>query len=107
VTLCDLDNPAMTCPTCGYRARRLPTYRECRPIPQKAWKPVPVGDLVERWLTRLGITRERVERWTRTEGIPGGCGCEARKRWLNEAGNRVQVWCRQRLIALRDFYYAQ
>lgn len=54
------------------------------------WRPVMVGDLVERGLTALGITKDRVERLTRTAGKPGGCGCAARKKWLNEAGVRVQ-----------------
>jgi len=58
-----------------------------------------VGDFVERCLTRVGVTKERVERWTRTEGTPGGCGCAARKKWLNDAGARVQVAARQ--FALR------
>lgn len=54
------------------------------------WQPIMVGDLVERGLTAIGITKERVERLTRTEGKPGGCGCEWRKKWLNDAGVRVQ-----------------
>jgi hypothetical protein len=45
---------------------------------------------VERWLTRFGVTKERVERWTRTAGKPGGCGCEARQKWLNDWGIAVQ-----------------
>ena len=73
--------------------------------PRQAWRPIPIGDLVERWLTRIGVTKARVERWTRTEGKPGGCGCEGRKKWLNEAGNKVQVAFRQRLLKVRKFYY--
>jgi hypothetical protein len=49
-----------------------------------------VGDFVERSLSRLGVTKERVERWTRTAGKPGGCSCKARQKWLNDAGVRVQ-----------------
>lgn len=107
MTLCDFNNPALTCPTCGYKARRLPTYRECRPLPPKVWRPIPVGDVVERCLTRLGITKERVERWTRTAGKPGGCGCAARQQWLNDVGNRVQVAARARLLALHGFYFGK
>lgn len=66
---------------------------------------MPVGDLVEKWLTRVGITKERVERWTRTAGTPEGCGCEARKRWLNEVGNRVQRAVRRKLEAAHHFYF--
>jgi len=95
MTLCDFNNPARTCPTCGYVARRLPTYRHCTPVPEQAWRPIPLGDFVERCLTRLGVTKERVERWTRTEGKPGGCGCAARKKWLNDAGAVWQTRARQ------------
>lgn len=101
---CQFDPATLTCPTCGYRAKRLPTYRVCRPVPEKPWRPVKVGDAVERWLTAIGITRERVEAWTRTAGKPGGCGCEARKQWLNDAGDRVQAAIRHRLIAARNWY---
>ncbi len=101
---CDFNNPAMTCPVCGYRAKRPNTYRECRPVLEQVWRPVPIGDLVEKGLTALGITKERVERLTRTEGKPGGCGCEGRKQWLNEAGNRVQIKARNALIAAKKFY---
>jgi hypothetical protein len=81
------------------------TIDELHPAyPRKAWQPVAVGDLVERGLTAIGITKERVERWTRTEGKPGGCGCEGRKKWLNEAGNKVQIAARKRLLAARAFY---
>ena len=105
MTLCDFNNPQQTCQTCGYYAKRLPTYRECRPVPEQVWRPIPIGDLVERWLTRIGVTKARVEKWTRTEGKPGGCGCEGRKKWLNEAGNKVQVAFRQRILKVRKFYY--
>ena len=87
--LCDFSK-SLTCPTCGYRAKSRPTFRQCRPPPPQPWRPFMVGDVVERWLTRFGVTKERVERWTRTAGKPGGCGCEARKKWLNDAGVRVQ-----------------
>lgn len=103
-TLCDFNNPEQTCPTCGYVAKRLPTYRECRPVPEQSWKPIPIGDLVERGLTALGITKERVERLTRTEGKPGGCGCQQRQKWLNEVGDKVQTDARNALIAAKKFY---
>jgi hypothetical protein len=54
-----------------------------------------VGDLVERGLTAIGITKERVEAMTRTAGKPGGCGCEGRKKWLNEKGVEVQKAIRE------------
>lgn len=72
--------------------------------PEREWKPIPIGDLVERGLTAIGITKERVEKLTRTEGKPGGCGCAGRQRWLNEVGNKVQTDARNALIAARKFY---
>lgn len=47
---------------------------------------VALGDLVERMLTAVGITQERVQAWTRTKD----CGCKARQRWLNQWGYRKQ-----------------
>lgn len=109
MTYCDFSNPAQTCSTCGYVAKRLPTYRECRPVPEKIWKPIPIGDLVERGLTALGITKERVEALTRTAGKPGGCGCgcAGRQKWLNEVGNKVQIDARNALIAAKKFYVGE
>jgi hypothetical protein len=104
VNLCDFNNPSKTCPTCGYVAKRLPTYRECRPVPEKVWRPIAVGDLVEKGLTAIGITKERVEAITRTAGKPGGCGCGARQKWLNEVGNDVQIAARNALLAAKKFY---
>lgn len=95
MTRCDYDPVDLRCRVCGHQARRLPTFRECRPPPVEAWRPFLVGDFVERCLIRIGITKSRVERWTRTEGKPGGCGCAARKRWLNDEGVRVQVAVRR------------
>lgn len=66
--------------------------------PQKRvdnWKPIMVGDLVEKALTTIGITQERVEKLTRTAGKPGGCGCAGRKKWLNERGVEVQKAIRE------------
>lgn len=105
--LCDFSNDAMTCATCGYRAKSLPTYRECRPVPPKRWKPVMVGDLVEKTLTSVGVTQERVERWTRTENQPGGCGCEQRKRWLNDAGVKVQLGVKHAAESVARFYLGE
>lgn len=103
---CDFNNPRLTCPTCGYRARRLPTHRECRPVPPRVWQPVAIGDWVEGRLRSVGVTKERVERLTRTAGKPGGCGCEGRKRWLNETGFKVQRAVRQAAQAAAAFCFA-
>ena len=74
------------------------------PRKREEWKPIPIGDLEERGLTAIGITKERVEKLTRTEGKPGGCGCPGRKKWLNEVGNKVQRDARNALIAAKKFY---
>jgi hypothetical protein len=47
---------------------------------------VAVGDLVERMLTGVGVTKERVQQWTRTKD----CGCKARQQWLNRWGYKQQ-----------------
>lgn len=108
MSLCDFNNPTMTCPTCGYRAKRLPTYRNCAPPPPPPpWRPIMVGDLVEKALTSVGITKERVERLTRTAGKPGGCGCDGRKKWLNEAGAKVQYAVRDAGKAAAKFYFGE
>jgi hypothetical protein len=107
MSYCDFDNPHLTCPVCGYRAKRLPTFRECRPVPVKKWKPIMVGDLVERGLTAIGVTKERVERLTRTAGKPGGCGCQGRQKWLNDAGAKVQYAVRDAGKAVAGFYFGE
>lgn len=47
-----------------------------------------LGDLVEKALTKVGITKERVEQW-----IGGPCGCEERKRKLNN----LTTWAKRAL----------
>lgn len=56
------------------------------------WKPThKLGDAVERMLSAVGVSKERVERWTGTAGKPGGCGCSKRKQTLNDLGDSVQI----------------
>lgn len=47
---------------------------------------VAVGDLVETMLISLGITKSRVQQWTRTKD----CGCKKRQTWLNQWGYEKQ-----------------
>lgn len=47
---------------------------------------VAVGDVVERMLTGMGITKERVQEWLNTKD----CGCSRRKGWLNQWGYEKQ-----------------
>lgn len=103
---CEFDPETLTCTTCGYVARKLPTFRRCHPPPPPPeWRPVAVGDLVERWLVAIGITKDRVERWTRTDTKPGGCGCDRRRRWLNEFGFEVQRRVRRAGMKAKSFYF--
>jgi hypothetical protein len=98
---------SLTCPACGYVAKHPRTLRQCRPVPPKVWQPIMVGDLVEQALTSVGITKERVEKLTRTEGKPGGCGCGARKKWMNEQGAKVQHAIRDAGMAASKFYFGK
>jgi hypothetical protein len=102
---CDFQNDAKTCPRCGYVAKSLPTFRECRPVPAQQWRPIDVGELVERGLSAIGITKARIEKLTRTANKPGGCGCQRRKRWLTDAGNRAQYAARDAARAAHKFYF--
>jgi hypothetical protein len=47
---------------------------------------VAVGDLVERMLTSVGISKERVQQWLRVKD----CGCAKRQKWLNQWGYEQQ-----------------
>jgi hypothetical protein len=47
---------------------------------------VAVGDLVERMLTGVGISKTRVQQWLRVKD----CGCAKRQRWLNQWGYKQQ-----------------
>lgn len=55
-------------------------------VPVRRLRRVDVGGLVERMLTSVGITKERVQAWTRLKD----CGCKARQRWLTQWGYRQQ-----------------
>lgn len=73
------------------------TEHPAYPHKKEEWKPVQIGDLVERGLTAIGITKDRVKALTRTADKPGGCGCAGRKRWLNKVGAKVQIAARDAL----------
>lgn len=64
---------------------------------------VPLGDMVERLLTSVGITEQLVSRLTRVSD----CGCELRKRWLNNASFRVSWRIERALNSLADFYVSR
>lgn len=75
------------CTRCGDPSpdQARPHLGKCRCFPPPARKRFALGDAVERTLSAVGITPERVSRVT---GKP--CGCKARKRRLNEWGYRQQ-----------------
>lgn len=76
----------------GHLHIRLTEFRE---IEAKFHRPPPatprrqrfaLGDAVERVLTAVGVTKELVQKITRTQD----CGCKARQKWLNQWGYRQQ-----------------
>ena len=66
-----------------------------------------VGDLVEKALTAVGITKPLVEKLTRTEGKPGGCGCAGRQKWMNAKGVEIQKQAQAGILAVRRFYLGE
>lgn len=82
-TFCRFDQ-ALTCPACGYKARRPDHRRVCRPPAEPVG--LAVGDAVAAGLAAVGITPQLVERVTGRKG----CGCKQRQQRLNEAGWAVQ-----------------
>ena len=94
MTQCTYDPTNLTCTTCGHVARRLPTFRKCKP-PPKPYQPKPrepqpedfmakakgLGDMTADALTAIGITKERVSAW-----LGHACKCPERQAWLNEVG---------------------
>jgi hypothetical protein len=95
MTLCNFIDGK--CPICGYETDLPSLIRNCKPphpisdakmlkqnpMPKSRIKitlpKIMLGDLVERFLTFFGITKERVYKLTRKE-----CNCPARQQWLNE-----------------------
>lgn len=77
---CDLDSQ-LTCPRCGYTAKRLGHKRRCRPPGMVA-----VGDAVAAGLAAVGITPKLVQQVTGVQD----CGCKKRQSALNEAGFAIQ-----------------
>lgn len=97
--LCEYD-ATLQCRLCGHIARRLPTFRQCTgkriSVPRFA-----VGSAIERMLTAIGITKERVQEWTRTKD----CGCAARQRWLDQWGYAQQERLERLLNRAAKFYF--
>jgi hypothetical protein len=48
-----------------------------------------LGDRVEQALTAVGITQQSYQELKSAIGLPPGCNCETRKRWLNKLGEKL------------------
>jgi hypothetical protein len=95
MAMCSFSESDLRCERCGYQAKRLPTFRECRTILEMAREtsvrastkrisvpPLRIGDAVGSALGFVGITPERIKRMTGMKD----CGCEKRKAGLNAVG---------------------
>lgn len=126
--LCDFifepngDRLLATCARCGRTARvkTRKVYAACRaaatPISDEelsaivesgadpdGWKPAQIGDMVERGLKAIGITEERIKRWTGARE----CGCSRRRSAMNFHGDRLQRRIRDAAKAVREMYLGQ
>ena len=98
---------SLACVRCGKPARSRNIRRNCGEHPPAGDDRdgfAMVGDMVERGLAAMGITKPLVERITKAAGRPGGCGCASRQRWLNDAGVAVQKQAAAWTEAARRFY---
>ena len=97
--MCDFSADTLRCGRCGYLAKRLPTYRVCRTIPEIARKiaedqstrrisipPLKIGTAVARTLSAVGVTPARVKQFTGKD-----CGCDKRKSAMDAAGAAVSA----------------
>ena len=93
--MCEFDSESLRCSRCGFKAKRLPTYRVCRTVPELAEHlvvsqsknrirvpPIRIGTGVKKALTSVGITEKRVSK------LLGGkpCGCGQRANALDRIG---------------------
>lgn len=97
--MCEFDADSLRCTRCGYLARRLPTYRACRTIPEMARllaentatkrvsvPPLKIGTAIATGLSAVGITKDRVKAVTGQD-----CGCDKRQNALDAAGAFVSA----------------
>lgn len=98
--MCVFDAATMRCPTCGYIAKSLPTFRRCRTIRQLAEvavtkrakqritvPPLKIGSAVSKALSAVGVTPQRV---SKAIGVKE-CGCAARAAKLDAFGGAVSA----------------
>lgn len=50
-----------------------------------------LGDHTEKLLSSIGVTKEKYVEIKEKFGLPPTCGCDARKRWLNDVGKYVGI----------------
>ena len=55
-------------------------------IPRVHERPDGLGDMLERELTRLGITQDKYIEAKRLFGLPPICNCIGRREWINKVG---------------------
>jgi hypothetical protein len=77
--------------------------KDCNlPVERSIELPQPkIGTAVEKMLSGVGITKERVAEWT---GLKD-CGCEKRKEWLDAWGNRQHEKLTRILNKAARFYF--
>ena len=68
--------------------------------PARFRRQVNLGDMAERVLSAVGITRERVQAWTGSKD----CGCKRRQRAWNAWGHRQQARIERFLDAAARWY---
>lgn len=88
------------CSQCGHKMTPGLRGRQCPAAAQERGRPEPpivqsvkprkckenkpgLGDLTERWLTKIGVTKERYIEAKQMFGLAPTCNCEKRKEWLN------------------------
>lgn len=76
---CEIDNPELTCPHCGWVASKPNMRRNCK-VRMREYFRWHWGDTVRYWLSRWGI------------GYKGCSACDVRRQWLNSVG---MFWERQ------------
>lgn len=108
--MCDFNEESLRCKRCGYLAKRLPTYRVCRTIPEMARKiatdasskrvrvpPLRIGSAIAAGLAAVGVTPERIK-----EATGKDCGCNKRKDVLDAAGEAISAVVERGLNAALD-----
>jgi hypothetical protein len=73
------------CKYCGYRPKHDRDVLRACPA-RVARRPLGLGDMVAKWLARIGITSASYRRWKVRCGLADACNCAERKEKLNRFG---------------------